>query len=348
MNRDFILQVATSNIGNPVAILERHTTVSNQQALMVTLAPKFNLPHEKPETVFICGRSGSTAGESPDLQAALRLYLWSRGMYLGTFSGSLLSMSFGEQSRKWGDMAKTYERSHRRQPSTYGRHTPLRLSRRARPYQGMVRDSRGRGAALSERNGPGDAPDRRQAAQAVCTLNRLFNAAVQKARGHRIKELLRPESRKDTKQHREPQYILVGDIHDVLRGYYSLALDRFIDSIFQLAIDHCLLTDPSCPLAGFAQERVINLDPNNSSRLRARPRPPRHAARSSLRRSTNDLGLEDSQVLGQQWLHLTCGVSRPKSSQYFDGIWKRKKDKSNILAQVGDHDPINVTGFDCG
>ncbi|RYP42868.1 hypothetical protein DL768_010172 [Monosporascus sp. mg162] len=37
------------------------------------------------------------------------------------------------------------------------------------------------------------------------------------------------------------------DIHDVLRAYYSLALDRFIDSVFQLAVDHFQLTRHPAP-----------------------------------------------------------------------------------------------------
>jgi hypothetical protein len=37
------------------------------------------------------------------------------------------------------------------------------------------------------------------------------------------------------------------EIHDILHAYYSLALDRFIDNVFQLAVDHHLLHGPSSP-----------------------------------------------------------------------------------------------------
>ncbi|RYP04270.1 hypothetical protein DL764_004573 [Monosporascus ibericus] len=73
MDGDVILHVIASNIGNPVVILERHPTLSNRQALMMALVPNVNLPREKPKIVSICDRSGSIAGESPNLQPALCL-----------------------------------------------------------------------------------------------------------------------------------------------------------------------------------------------------------------------------------------------------------------------------------
>jgi hypothetical protein len=69
----------------------------------------------------------------------------------------------------------------------------------------------------------------------------------------------RPSRRKDTRQYGELQYMvnlddiakaaegksnveqLQEEIHDILHAYYSLALDRFIDNVFQLAVDYYLL-----------------------------------------------------------------------------------------------------------
>lgn len=75
LDKDFVLLVVATNLGNPTAVLETHATIPNQRALMTTLVPKFNLPAEKPEIVFVCDRSGSMSGQIPDLQNALQIFL---------------------------------------------------------------------------------------------------------------------------------------------------------------------------------------------------------------------------------------------------------------------------------
>ncbi|CAM1501520.1 Fc.00g035040.m01.CDS01 [Cosmosporella sp. VM-42] len=75
LEKDFIVQVVATNLGNPTAILETHPTIPNQRALMATLVPKFNLPADKPEIVFVCDRSGSMTSKIPDLKAALQIFL---------------------------------------------------------------------------------------------------------------------------------------------------------------------------------------------------------------------------------------------------------------------------------
>jgi hypothetical protein len=117
------------------------------------------------------------------------------------------------------------------------------------------------------------------------TLNRQFAQALSKARGYRITELLRPTARKDTRQYGDLQYMvnlddiakaaegkrneeqLQEDIHDILQAYYTLAADRFIDNVFQLAVDYYLLHGPSSPLKVFTQEWVINLEPEELERI---------------------------------------------------------------------------------
>ncbi|SPJ73507.1 related to Vault poly [Fusarium torulosum] len=75
LEQDFIVQVVATKIGEPSAILETHPTIPNQRAIMTTLVPKFKLPTEKPEIVFVCDRSGSMAGQIPNLKAALEIFL---------------------------------------------------------------------------------------------------------------------------------------------------------------------------------------------------------------------------------------------------------------------------------
>lgn len=76
LDTDFVLQVIAKDTGIPQAILETHPTIPNQRALMATLVPKFALPPEKPEIVFVCDQSGSMGGSSMDLaKEALQVFL---------------------------------------------------------------------------------------------------------------------------------------------------------------------------------------------------------------------------------------------------------------------------------
>ncbi|KAK1255667.1 hypothetical protein MKX07_007926 [Trichoderma sp. CBMAI-0711] len=61
LGSDFVLQVVATGLGDPMAVLETHPTIPNQRALMTTLVPRFNLPMEMAEVVFMCDRSGSMA-----------------------------------------------------------------------------------------------------------------------------------------------------------------------------------------------------------------------------------------------------------------------------------------------
>ncbi|KAF1939498.1 von Willebrand domain-containing protein [Clathrospora elynae] len=76
LDTDFVLQVIAKDTGIPKAILECHPTIPNHRALMATLVPKFALPPEKPEIVFVCDRSGSMDGSRIDLAIqALKVFL---------------------------------------------------------------------------------------------------------------------------------------------------------------------------------------------------------------------------------------------------------------------------------
>lgn len=76
LDTDFVLQIIAKDTGIPKAILEAHPTIPNHRALMATLVPKFTLPAEKPEIVFVCDQSGSMMGSPMKLAIdALQVFL---------------------------------------------------------------------------------------------------------------------------------------------------------------------------------------------------------------------------------------------------------------------------------
>lgn len=76
LDQDFILQVVAKDTGVPTAVLETHPTIPNHRALMATLVPRFVLPLEHPEIVFVIDRSGSMQGKPMELaKSALKVFL---------------------------------------------------------------------------------------------------------------------------------------------------------------------------------------------------------------------------------------------------------------------------------
>jgi hypothetical protein len=76
LDKDFVLQVIAKNTGVPKAVVESHPTIPNHRALMATLVPKFTLPAERPEIVFVIDRSGSMGGSRIELaKQALLVFL---------------------------------------------------------------------------------------------------------------------------------------------------------------------------------------------------------------------------------------------------------------------------------
>lgn len=214
------------------------------------------------------------------------IYMGSRGLDLGTFNANLVSIAFAEQSRKWGEGTKRYMSRviivlHRFIAAALRSVLPEEHAREE--LWSAVLDSlleRYRNA-LDQASLLIEVERRKQ----PYTLNRQFTEALSKSRAFRITELMRPRARKDNRQFGELQYTvnlddivkaaedksnveqLQEEIHDILRAYYSLALDRFIDNVFQLAVDYPLLHGPSSPLKVFTQDWVINLEAEQLERI---------------------------------------------------------------------------------
>ncbi|KAI0972960.1 von Willebrand factor type A domain-containing protein [Xylaria arbuscula] len=75
LDKDFVVTVNAANTNVPKAILETHPTIPNQRALLVTLVPKFQLPFNPCEVVFIVDRSGSMEGKMDTVIQAMSTML---------------------------------------------------------------------------------------------------------------------------------------------------------------------------------------------------------------------------------------------------------------------------------
>ncbi|CAI7611542.1 unnamed protein product [Penicillium bialowiezense] len=75
IDEDFVITVNADKQDLPFALLETHSDLPDQKALMVSLVPKFNLPLESSEIVFVIDRSGSMEDKIPTLRSALELFL---------------------------------------------------------------------------------------------------------------------------------------------------------------------------------------------------------------------------------------------------------------------------------
>ena len=207
-------------------------------------------------------------------------YTKSRGLDLGTFNSHFVAIAFTEQSRKWEDMPKRYMSRviitlHRFITAALRSVFPEEQARRElwSAILGSLVDCYEKAMAkasllieVEKRKSP-------------YTLNRRFAEVRSKARGCRVSQLLRPKARKEQNHLEKLQYVvnlddvakavegksnleqLQEEIHDILHAYYGLALDRFVDNVFQLPVDYCLLHGPSSPLKVFTQEWVLKLEP---------------------------------------------------------------------------------------
>ncbi|KAJ5480012.1 von Willebrand factortype A [Penicillium desertorum] len=75
IDEDFVITVNADKQDLPFAFLETHPTLPNQKALMVSLVPKFSLPPDSSEIVFVIDRSESMMNKMRTLRSALELFL---------------------------------------------------------------------------------------------------------------------------------------------------------------------------------------------------------------------------------------------------------------------------------
>ncbi|KAI5301857.1 hypothetical protein KEM56_001281 [Ascosphaera pollenicola] len=72
---DVVLIVNAKDQGSPTAVLEKHSSIPGQRAIMATFVPKLKMAPSAPEVVFVIDRSGSMQDNISTLKKALRVFL---------------------------------------------------------------------------------------------------------------------------------------------------------------------------------------------------------------------------------------------------------------------------------
>jgi hypothetical protein len=206
------------------------------------------------------------------------VYRCSRGIELGTFGPGILSSVFRAQSEKWGLMTEQYLSKiilvvHRfilMALDTVCTDSKVReelkstiLSDLLAKYADGMKQSRLL-VDVERRLKP-------------YTLNHYFNSNLQKSRGSRVAETLRPLARKensnqwgkliveldsikDAVSNKSNTAHAQENIHDILEAYYKVAYKRFVDNVFHQAVNYKLLSGPENPLQLFSEQWVLQLD----------------------------------------------------------------------------------------
>ncbi|KAK6825422.1 interferon-induced GTP-binding protein Mx2 [Apiospora arundinis] len=222
--------------------------------------------------------------ETPDEDAVnwiWDLYMKSRNMDLGTFGGNVFAMAFRTQSTKWGQMTTSYlskaillvhqfitDALDIACPDTQVKEVlwsaiidEILVKYKAAMDQAMLLvqiERHKRPYTLSK-----DFSARLQLAQGARTATLMKTAAAGRTKGGVSDDnsiTMDPDKIKSLWANRSNVHRITQEIHDKLHAYYELALCRFVDNVFQQAVDYCLLTGPSTPLSVFDQDWVIKLD----------------------------------------------------------------------------------------
>ncbi|KAH7027973.1 P-loop containing nucleoside triphosphate hydrolase protein [Microdochium trichocladiopsis] len=210
------------------------------------------------------GRVQNLVPPAPGISERIdEIYYQSRGLVLGGFDPKLIDLSFAKQSQKWESLTMSYvtrviiiihrflfaalesacpESQVRNQirSTILGRAIAtakhlVDVERHGRPY--TVNKTYQRALAESDQ--------RRTGPSLVVSLNAIEQTASSLASPQQIQRR----------------------IHDILRAYYKVALDRFVDNVYKQVIDFSLLHGFSSPLKVLNHDWVLGLEPEELSRI---------------------------------------------------------------------------------
>jgi len=114
LDKDFSLLVSTNNISQPRAFLAPHPTLKDTSTLMVTIAPRFALPPQGHEVIFVVDRSGSMVDKIATVRSALQLFLASlpMGLYFNICSFGSHHSFLWPQSQVYSEASLNMAKGH--------------------------------------------------------------------------------------------------------------------------------------------------------------------------------------------------------------------------------------------
>ncbi|PUU82857.1 von Willebrand factor type A domain-domain-containing protein [Tuber borchii] len=114
LDRDFSLLISTNNIGDPRAFLALHPTLKDTSTLMVTMVPRFALPSQGHEIIFVVDRSGSMGDKIGTVRDALQLFLASLpvGLHFNICSFGSKHSFLWPQSQEYSEASLNVAKAH--------------------------------------------------------------------------------------------------------------------------------------------------------------------------------------------------------------------------------------------
>ncbi|CAZ86275.1 unnamed protein product [Tuber melanosporum] len=114
LDKDFSLLINANNTGDPRAFLAPHPTLRDTSALMITMVPKFVLPPQAHEIIFVVDRSGSMHDKIATVRSALQLFLASLpvGSYFNICSFGSNRSFLWPQSKKYSEESLNVAKAH--------------------------------------------------------------------------------------------------------------------------------------------------------------------------------------------------------------------------------------------
>ncbi|KAG0129960.1 hypothetical protein HOY82DRAFT_563223 [Tuber indicum] len=114
LDKDFSLLIKVNNIGDPGAFLAPHPTLKDTSTLMVTMVPKFALPSQGHEIIFVVDRSGSMGNKIATVRSALQLFLSSLpvGLYFNICSFGSNHSFLWPQSQEYSEVSLNAAKAH--------------------------------------------------------------------------------------------------------------------------------------------------------------------------------------------------------------------------------------------
>ncbi|KAI0553324.1 interferon-induced GTP-binding protein Mx2 [Xylaria curta] len=250
------------------------------------------------------------------------VYKSSRGQDLGTFGNGLLGTLFKEQSRKWEDITMEHmsviiyhvhrfisevvksicpdPRVHEELWNGYLLEELMTSYRRAMDHAKFLLHIEREGSPLTLTHSFSQNIEKIRTGRLINAIKELSVERVERpdepdGQPHENYILLKPSHLQNLNINKGNAKQLREHMHDLLSSYYRVARQRFVDVIYQQAVNHHLLFGEKSPLKIFNTEMVLNLNEDQLDMIAAEDAPVKQR-REKLGRDIDNL-LEALKVL---------------------------------------------------